>query len=187
MNLAPAHIAVTSHPDWRFRAQIALDLDTAREPERLWQPSGETVLILQTTAGEVWLHTKDFYPSGVFRLPTGGVKQDEHPDHAAVRELCEETGLCEGSFPERLALTRYEDGAGHLFPFCSFLYRVAGVDTIPKTAEPEEGISGWRAVTPAELRAVAGNLRALPDDWAGWGAFRAVTHEVVAAIFLSEV
>src|SRR5687767_8110547 len=54
---------------------------------------GEVVLVIPDEEGRIWLHTKDFYPQGVYRLMTGGVKPKEAPDKAFLRETREETGL----------------------------------------------------------------------------------------------
>jgi hypothetical protein len=54
---------------------------------------GEVVLIVQKPDDRILLHTKPFYPAGVFRLPTGGLKPEESINDGLVRELYEETGL----------------------------------------------------------------------------------------------
>jgi hypothetical protein len=43
-----------------------------------------------------------------------------------------------------------------------------------------ERISGFKEVSPSELRAVTQRLRELSDDWRVWGRFRALAHELVA-------
>lgn len=141
---------------------------------------GEVALALQRPDGQVLLHTKPFYPANVYRLPTGGIFPDEPVTSGALREAREETGLtvrlarCVG-----IIVYTFRDGARTL-PFVSYVFLAQVNDALPVPTDADEAISGFRYVTPAELRAVATALRSLSGDWSAWGAFRAPPHDLVA-------
>jgi len=167
---------------WGWRMDSVLADMAGPESERLRERPGEVVLVLERPDDGIWLHTKGFYPPGTWRLPTGGLKHGEAPDVGYVRELAEETGIVPAPPPRRLAVVRYAATTGERYAFASYLYRVPGVGEPPRAADASEDITGWRAVPPAELDRVAADLRRLPDGWRPWGEFRAVAHEVLAAI-----
>ena len=51
---------------------------------------GEVVLAIQRPDGRMLLHTKRFYPEGIYRLPSGGVHPDEPVLSGVIREAKEE-------------------------------------------------------------------------------------------------
>jgi len=54
---------------------------------------GEVALFILRPSGNVILHTKDFYPAGIYRVPTGGIEREED----VVMEcflLCVRMSLC---------------------------------------------------------------------------------------------
>jgi hypothetical protein len=48
--------------------------------------------------------------------------------------------------------------------------------------DPDEQITGFRYVTPREIQEVAAQLRGLPSEWADWGRFRALPHDLFADV-----
>ena len=54
--------------------------------------TAEVVLIVPRPDDCVLVHTKEFYPSGIWRLPTGGIQRSETIERALRREAVEETG-----------------------------------------------------------------------------------------------
>jgi 8-oxo-dGTP pyrophosphatase MutT (NUDIX family) len=148
---------------------------------------GEVALALRRTDGQVLLHTKPFYPTGVYRLPTGGVHYDEPATSGALREAREETGL-------KVRLARFAGLVVYTFkrnegdepgersmPFVTYVFIADVNDAAPVPTDVDEQISGFRYVPPTDLRAVAAALRGLsPGRWADWGAFRAPPHDLVA-------
>ncbi len=141
---------------------------------------GEVVLAIQRPDGQVLLHTKRFYPKGVFRLPTGGVRPDETVLAGVLRETKEETGLVV-AVSRFLGTVEYEFRHGQRrLPFVSYVFVVQTNDSAPAVQDLEEEITGFRYVPPSELRRVTAQLRALPAPWSDWGRFRAPPHEVVA-------
>jgi ADP-ribose pyrophosphatase YjhB (NUDIX family) len=146
---------------------------------------GEVVLAIQRPDGNVLLHTKPFYPPGVYRLPTGGVRPGEAVLTCAAREAREETGFDIRVL--RLAgIVEHELRRGELsMAFVSYVLLAQTGDAPPAPQDTKEQISGFRYVSVAELRTVAEALRKLPDRWADWGALRAPPHEIVAEALLA--
>src|SRR5690606_6509524 len=54
---------------------------------------GEVALLILRPGGKLLLHTKRFYPPGIFRIPTGSIELGERVWDALWREMREETGL----------------------------------------------------------------------------------------------
>lgn len=141
---------------------------------------GEVVLAIQRPDRRMLLHTKRFYPEGVYRLPSGGVRPDEPVLSGVMRETKEETGL-DVVIDRFLGTVEYEfcHGDQALF-FVSYVFLVRADNDEPVVQDPDEQITGFRYVAPAEIRGVAAQLRVLPTKWADWGHFRALPHDLVA-------
>ncbi len=142
---------------------------------------GEVVLAIRRPDGCLLLHTKPFYPPDTWRLPSGGVERGEDLEAAARREIAEETGL-----PARLerilgVLTYEFDGGGEHFFFASAVLLAATPEAQAAAQDPQEKISGYRWAQPADLDAVAAQLRRLPPSWRDWGRWRALAHDFVLA------
>ena len=138
---------------------------------------GEVVLFLRRADGHLLLHTKTFYPPGVFRLPSGGILPGESVLAAARREIQEETGLAPRALrPLGLISVTFRRGWRCRF-FHSWLV-LADVEGDPRPGDAGERISDFRWMPPETLPSVAAQLRALPPDWADWGRFRAIGHEI---------
>jgi ADP-ribose pyrophosphatase YjhB (NUDIX family) len=139
---------------------------------------GEVIFVVKRPAGVI-LHTKDFYPPGTYRLPSGGVKWGESVLSALHRETQEEMGL-EIEVERFLGFLEYEICCEEeTMPFASYVFLVRGGkgELIPQ--DEEERILSFRQVPVAELAAVADSLRALEGDWRDWGEFRALGHDFV--------
>ena len=143
----------------------------------------EVVLIVQRDDGRLLLHTKAHYPPGTYRLLTGGIQWGESVLAGLEREEGEELGarLAVVALP---ALIRYElHHEGRSLPFASYLFLLQAPEGFaPVANDPREAISGYRWVAPTEMGAVAGHLRGIVRSWGSWGAFRAITHEVLAEL-----
>ncbi len=145
-------------------------------------------------AAGVLLHIKTFYPSGAYRLPTGGIQVGERVLHALAREVLEETGLQLGSEPGQVHLDR-------LLGILSYdlLHRALGpvefgtyffLVQMPPAAElhpldADEHIGGWDWCKPADLSHAAEVLDSVylrSMTWADWGHFRAAGHRFVAEL-----
>jgi ADP-ribose pyrophosphatase YjhB (NUDIX family) len=139
---------------------------------------GEVIFVVRRPGGLI-LHTKDFYPPGTYRLPSGGVSWGESVLSALHREVREEMGL-EIEVERFLGLLEYEFHCQEeTIPFVSyvFLVREAGGELAPQ--DKAEHILSFRQVPVAELSAVADSLRAMEEDWRDWGEFRAIAHDLV--------
>jgi len=141
---------------------------------------GEAVIVIPNSAGQVWLHTKSFYPTGVYRLMTGGLDPGEDAVQALKREALEETGFTT-EIDRCLAVVTYNlaNGVGR-YPFVSFVFLTKPVEGIPSPIDNSETIDDFKAVPVEELVETARQLRRLDGDFADWGCFRAVTHELAA-------
>lgn len=139
------------------------------------------------------LHIKTFYPSGAYRLPTGGIHQGEQVMETLAREIEEETGLTVGAGTEQvqvqrcLGVVRYEmehRTLGQSFPFATYHFLVQMPrDGVIVTLDPEEHIGGWEWRKAGELTAVADYLERVSGStpvWGDWGRFRALSHRFVA-------
>jgi 8-oxo-dGTP pyrophosphatase MutT (NUDIX family) len=141
---------------------------------------GEVVLAIRRPDGQVLLHTKRFYPPGVYRLPSGGVHPGEAVLAGMAREAREETGL-EVTVERFVGVVEYEfHHDQRRLPFVSYVFVTRASADVPVVQDPDEQITDFRYVSPAEIRQVAAQLRALPPDWSDWGAFRALPHDLVA-------
>jgi ADP-ribose pyrophosphatase YjhB (NUDIX family) len=139
---------------------------------------GEVVLVIERPDGVI-LHTKDFYPPGIYRLPSGGVKWGESVLSAVHREAREEMGL-EIEVERFLGLLEYELRCQQeTMPFVSYVFLVRGSGRELAPRDRKERILSFRQVSVAELSAVAESLRALEGDWRDWGEFRAIVHDFV--------
>jgi 8-oxo-dGTP pyrophosphatase MutT (NUDIX family) len=141
----------------------------------------EVVLVVPDDLGDIWLHTKHFYPPDTYRLMTGGIDFGEKPAAAALREAKEETGFA-------LTLTRclgvitcrFFDGAEPM-PFASYLFLTTPGQGQPQPVDESENIAGFVAVSPAELKKTARQLESLAGRFTDWGRFRAISHDLAAA------
>lgn len=146
------------------------------------QRRAEVVMVVPNLAGQIWLHTKSAYPENVYRLMTGGINEGEPPADALQRETEEETGFrvdierCLG-----VIVTHFVAGNDSL-DFASYLFLTTPGPGDPCPIDPDESISGFRAVPAAELAQVAQQLRHITGPFANWGKFRATAHTVAAAV-----
>lgn len=157
--------------------------DPIKRPDRY----GEVCMVVRRPSGKLLLTTKDFYPRGAFRLPTGGIAHGESVIDALLREAQEETGL---TLVVRrfLAWIDYLGEAGDDAIFHTFAFLLDESGGTLGSLDPHERIAEYREADPSELDAVADQLDAIASmpsedivgDWADWGRFRAVVHRVVA-------
>lgn len=150
--------------------------------EKCHQGAGEVVLFIHLHTGDLLLHTKDFYPAGVFRVPSGGIKTGEGLCDAVRREALEETGL-EVAIERFLAVIEFEFRCQELIiPYPSYLFLLRAVGGILKTMDKDERITAFTTVPMLDLFSVAERLENLPPDWHDWGQFRALPHRVAAEL-----
>ena len=143
----------------------------------------EVIFLIRRTNGLYVTHTKASYPSGVYRLPSGGIKPGEDLLTALWREATEETNLA--LHIERFLIIihyRFEYGENR-FPFTSYLFSLQERDgRMLRSNDPSEEITGFKENTLAEIGDLAKELESLPAEWRDWGRFRAVAHRLVVQL-----
>jgi 8-oxo-dGTP pyrophosphatase MutT (NUDIX family) len=142
----------------------------------------EVVLLLRRCSGRYLVHTKSFYPQGIYRLLSGGIKPGEDLVAAVQREASEETNLDE-RIERFLGILRYRFlWQGQSQPFTSYLFGLAELGGTLRTNDSSESISAYREVEMPELLALAAQLESLPADWIDWGRFRAAAHRLAVEV-----
>ncbi len=132
----------------------------------------EVAMAIRRPNGRILLQTKENYPNGVFRIPTGGLKRDEAIKGALLRETEEETALAV-EIRRFVATLTYQTPAEDIV-FRSYLFLLQETGGTLQEQDPEEGITGWIEADEAGLASTAAQLRASPKSWRNWGAFRAL-------------
>lgn len=140
---------------------------------------GEVVMVIPNKQSHIWLHTKEFYGDGVYRLMTGGIKPGEKPQMACRRETFEETGF-KVDVDRCLAVITYTLMAATVTkPFVSYVFTTQRAKGKPSPTDDSEAIAGFTTVPVLKLGDVAETLETLNGERADWGKFRAVSHRVV--------
>ena len=137
----------------------------------------EVAMAIRRPTGGILLQTRAFYPSGCFRLPTGGIKDGEDVEHALLREVHEESNL--DVEIERLIAVIDHSAIEGKTPFRSYMFLLRETGGTLKVNDPEERISGWDERDATGLERAARELRELDGTWRRWGQFRAVALEVL--------
>jgi 8-oxo-dGTP diphosphatase len=139
---------------------------------------GEVALLIENRNRQILLHTKSFYPKGVYRIPTGGIHFGESVLAALEREVYEETGF-EVSSRELIALTLYQfTNAESRVGFPSYLFRVRTTMTSPSPQDRSERITNFDWIAVADLEGVIDRLQNLNGTWNEWGKMRAAPHRL---------
>lgn len=145
-----------------------------------WYPaakdrSEEIVFIIQRPDRRVLLITKKFYPTGIYKLPSGGIERKENLENALRREVYEETGLKDFDF-EKIAEIHYSNFKSHLFLIPAPFFE-------PQAIDKGEHISNYKWVTVAELADTVKQLKNIIDKkFAAWGKFRAISHRIASEL-----
>jgi len=150
---------------------------------RLEDRRGEVVFGLLLTGGRIALTRTSEYPSGVYRVPSGGIRPGERAVDALYREVEEELGR-PFEVLRYAGMVSFEFSCGGslvVFPSYCFLL---GELVRPRRAAPPQTDGEIEAVfpaTPAELDAHVRALDALDGPWADWGRYRACSSRLVAS------
>ncbi len=148
---------------------------------------GEVCMVVRRRSGKLLIATKDIYPAGVYRLLTGGVHRGESVFRALLRETHEETDLTVAT-RRFLAVARYQPpGAPEPVEYATFAFLLDEIAGELRVNDPDEGLTDFREVAPAELLSIAEQLDSqmdapsddLESSYRAWGHFRAPMHRLV--------
>lgn len=141
---------------------------------------GEVVMIIRNQQNRILLHTKDFYPNNVYRIPTGGINTDESLEQGLNREVFEETGF-KIKFIHFLALLLYEfKNKTQVIPFISYLFDVIPDGAHPVVKDENEKISGFEWLPQSKMSLIVKQLKNLHlKKWRDWGIMRSIPHEIL--------
>lgn len=176
---------------WGAPVRRAFRYEVSDDTFRYWRSvrrkrPGEVVLLLRRRNGLYLAHTKEFYPAGTYRLPSGGIKPGEDLVEAVFRETAEETSL-EVEVMAFLAVVEHQFVRGDAqTDFTSYLFLLEERGGTLHPADAGEAITGFRELSLAEVVALAEALEALPPDWRDWGRFRASVHRVAGEVLGEE-
>lgn len=143
------------------------------------QRRAEVLAVVTRPDRRVLVHTKHFYPAGVYRLISGGIALGEPVETALVREIREETGLpiqsqcLIGVLAYRIL---YKDQS---IAFASYVFRVDVPAKPVRVQDKSEEIAGFRWISFGSLAEVEEQLLQVPPEWQDWGRFRALGHRFV--------
>jgi ADP-ribose pyrophosphatase YjhB (NUDIX family) len=163
-------------------------LDVTQATHQWWSTNkarrrdGEVVLFIQRRNGNLVLHTKDFYPDRVMRVPSGGIKRGEAVIGAVHREVLEETGL-HVAVERFFAVVEFDfHWRDQVIPYPSYSFLLREQEGDLKSSDPDERIVALAEVPFSELPAIARRLENVPAAWQDWGQFRAIPHRLVAEL-----
>ena len=105
---------------------------------------GEVIMVIVRPNGNVLLHTKDFYPPGVYRLLSGRVLWNDNVEQTLHREVKEETSL-QVNVARFLGLIEYDfQCRGRTLPFVSYLFELHETGGELCCLDQREGITDFR-------------------------------------------
>lgn len=143
--------------------------------------AGEVLMVLPRPEG-LLLHSKEFYPDQLLRLPTGGLKRRETALAGAKREVLEETGLALEPIRFLFHIVHLHGPADARARFHSlgFLFPATSDPVFP--IDPDERITVLQGFPWTALDDVIRKLEGLKQGWGFWGRFRAVSHRLLQEI-----
>ena len=155
-------------------------------PSRERKRVAEVVVLLRLCNGLYVVHTKRFYPEGVYRLLSGGIKAREGLVAAVRRETLEETGL-DVRVERFLGIIRHRFvWQDECLPFTTYVFGVSEAGGTLRFNDPGEEITGFREVDLSQIAAIADQLESLPPAWNEWGRFRAPAHRLIAEVLSAD-
>lgn len=143
----------------------------------------------------VLLQIKTYYPTGAFRLPTGGIHQGEGVWETLSREVEEETGLVLGEGADQVQVQQFLGVVSYELPhrslgrtfeyatYCFLMQMPPGAELQPQ--DETEQIGGWHWQPPTTFHQIADRLEKIggvTQTWGDWGRYRAVVHRFVGEI-----
>ncbi len=149
---------------------------------------GEVCMVVRRPDGHLLTMKKTFYPTGAYRLLTGGINHGEAIFDALLRETHEETGL-EVEIKRFLAAIAYLTTATGEQPiFYTFAFLLDEIGGTLGVIDEDERVEAFLEIEPAQLPQRAAFLeqlggprfsREIAGSWSDWGKFRAPAHRLV--------
>jgi ADP-ribose pyrophosphatase YjhB (NUDIX family) len=149
---------------------------------------GEVCMVVRRRNGRLLTMKKTFYPTGAYRLLTGGINHGEAVFAALLRETHEETGL-EVAVQRFLVAAAYLTAAKGVQPvFYTFAFLLDEIGGTLGAIDEDERVEAFLEIEPAQLPERAAFLeqldgprfsREIDGNWGDWGKFRAPVHRLV--------
>jgi 8-oxo-dGTP pyrophosphatase MutT (NUDIX family) len=149
---------------------------------------GEVCMVVRRKNGRLLTMKKTFYPTGAYRLLTGGINYGEAIFAALLRETHEETGL-EVEVTRFLVAAPYlTDATGAQPVFYTFAFLLDEIGGTLGVIDEDERVEAFVEIEPAQLPERAAFLaqsdetrfsKEIDGSWSDWGKFRAAIHWLV--------
>jgi 8-oxo-dGTP pyrophosphatase MutT (NUDIX family) len=140
---------------------------------------GEVVMVVRRPGGRVLLSTKSFYPSDIYRLPTGKLDPGEDPEPGFIRETWEETGFHPKTACRLGTILATFRNREDKVSFPSFIFASEEFEGTPASQDPDESITGFLDADRQMLAQVERSLKSMNEPWSDWGCWRAAAHKFV--------
>lgn len=157
--------------------------DSVRKMEK---KGGEVVMVFLRPGNKALLSTKEFYPQGTYRLPTGSMDKGEAPEDALVREAREETGFDVTAERKLGAIHWVFKNGDRMGEYYSHIFVVPETTDEPVPEDHSEQITGYREMPVCDLKQVGEELMTMQGRWNDWGRFRGLAHLYVHELLCAQ-
>ena len=149
---------------------------------------GEVCMVVRRKNGRLLTMKKTFYPTGAYRLLTGGINHGEAIFDALQRETNEETGLQVEVKRFLVAASYITAATGEQPVFYTFAFLLDETGGTLGVIDENERVEAFVEIEPAELPQRAAFLAQIDGppfsaevdgSWSDWGKFRAAIHQLV--------
>lgn len=141
---------------------------------------GEVVFAVERPNGKFITVRSSEYPSGIFRVPTGGINHGEDIVEAVKREVSEELGL-RADIVRFIGVYRIEISHGReRVWFYSFFFHLKETGGVLLEDASDDEVSEVLEVDAQGLEELAQRLLTIERDWKDWGSFRYLTTKAIA-------
>lgn len=154
-----------------------------------FERNAEVLMVIYLPNKKILLQTKSFYPNGVYRIFSGGLKKNETPKGAFDRELKEETDVVaiNKQFLGKI-IFRIKHSKG-VKNYRVYVFLVKSKSNVVKNLHGDKYATKFRQVKISELPQIAKKLEMLQkgpkssmypvSNWNEWGKFRSKQHSIV--------
>ena len=163
--------------EWSFDVTVERkEYDRIRASQRKDRRHDFTVYVVKDN--RIIVIAKHFYPPGLYRAPSGGVKPDEDPEEGMLREVWEETG-CEAAIQRFLLRTTVRFHCGEeVIRWHSYVFKATYTSGDFDFTDKNE----IREVKLATLREFETFAELMRSTNVGGLQYRAALHEQVAPL-----